>query len=124
MKHLSSRTQNDWGITDDHASPSDWRLATFELAGVERNPTPSLRLNALVRAAKAIYSEHKRVVLPALKERKGYLSDSDMVLGGDDILPIFIYVICRSDLEHPALNKDILWKLCHPDQVLYEFLGK
>ena len=74
-------------------------------------------MNALVRAAKAIYSEHKTVVLPLLKQRKGHLKESDMVLGCDDILPIFIYVLCHCELEHPALNKDILWSLCHPDQV-------
>jgi hypothetical protein len=119
IKHFSSRSQADWGMNDDHISPSEWRTASFEMAGVERNPTPSLRMNALVRTAKAIYTEYKQVVLPTVKARKGFLTESDMVLGGDDILPIFIYVLCQCDLEHPALNKDVLWKLCHPDQVRF-----
>lgn len=119
IKHFSSRSQADWGMNDDHISPSEWRTASFEMAGVERNPTPSLRMNALVRTAKAIYTEYKQVVLPTVKARKGFLTESDMVLGGDDILPIFIYVLCQCDLEHPALNKDVLWKLCHPDLVRF-----
>ena len=69
-------------------------------------------------ASKEIYSEFKCEVLPALRERReSELSDADMTLGADDFLPIFIYVLCQTNLNHPHLNKNILWNLCHPDQL-------
>jgi hypothetical protein len=36
------------------------------------------------------------------------------------LLPIFIYVLCRSNLQTPLRNKDLLWSLCHPDQLYGE----
>ena len=113
MKLFSSRQQEDWDIPSSVISPNNWRSAVFEIAGVERNPTPTRRLNALVRTAKKIYAEFKEIVLPRLQsEGKG-----DTVLSADDLVPIFIYVLCQSGLKHPLLNRDLLWKICHPDML-------
>lgn len=77
-----------------------------------------MRLQALVHAAKAIYSEFKCEVLPILRAQKGdSLSSTDAMLGADDFLPIFIFVVCQAHLLHPLWNKDLLWRLCHPDQL-------
>jgi hypothetical protein len=151
MKVLSTRSQQEFEIPQDHRSPTDWSTALFELAGVERNPTPSMRIHALVRTARAIYTEYKTQIAPR-KEAEKRLSNTAMtssssadatssllassplstisassaashesseasILGADDFLPIFIFVFCRSELEHPIQNKDLLWKLCHPDQL-------
>jgi len=187
---FSKRSQSAWGIVD--VSPLNWQTAVFELAGIERNSTPSMRLNALVRTAKAIYTEFNLVIKPKLineniekalikqkekeklqnekekeKEHKDYnslLSNltnrfsstslsrvnslnishdnqikdntkdninstnhnnivdneiNDPVLSADDLVPIFIYVLCQSfkDLKHPITNRDLLWGLCLPDQL-------
>ena len=150
MKVLSTRSQQEFEIPEDHRSPTDWSTALFELAGVERNPTPSMRIHALVRTARAIYTEYQTQIAPrkeAEKRSSSYAttpspSDATLllssssphstasafssashdsseasVLGADDFLPIFIFVFCRSELEHPIQNKDLLWKLCHPDQL-------
>jgi hypothetical protein len=124
MKVLSRRGQHQWDIAPRHQSPAAWSSAIFELAGVERNPTPSMRLQALVHAAKAIYSEFKTEVLPLLRassssssSSSGGCSSDAMVLGADDFLPIFIFVVCRANLKHPHLDRDLLWLLCHPDQL-------
>lgn len=150
MKVLSTRSQQEFEISEDHRSPTDWSTALFELAGVERNPTPSMRIHALVRTARAIYTEYQTQIAPrkeAEKRSSNYAttpspSDATLllsassphstttafsstshdsseasVLGADDFLPIFIFVFCRSELEHPIQNKDLLWKLCHPDQL-------
>ena len=116
MKILSARSQQDWDIPSSFISPHNWSSAVFELAGIERNPTPSRRLNALVRTAKFIYAEFKENLLqkPAA-EGKG-----DAVLSADDLVPIFIYVLCQSGLKHPLLNRDILWKIGHPDMLTGE----
>jgi hypothetical protein len=111
IKFLSSRTQEEWEIPSNFVSPQQWSSAVFELAGIERNPTPTRRLNALVRAAKAIYAEFKEYVLPLREEGK-----SDSVLSADDLVPIFIFVLCQSQLRHPLLNRDLLWSdISHPD---------
>ena len=113
LRQLQSRSQSEWDINPDFMSTSDWKAASFEMAGIERNPTPSMRLNALVRTAKAIYAEFKNDVMPTLITK----GKGDTVLGADDLLPIFIYVLCQSGLRTPLLNKELLWRLCHPDQL-------
>ena len=116
MKALSTRSQQDWDIPKAFVSPQNWSSAVFELAGIERNPTPSRRLNALVRTAKFIYAEFKENLLPKLAaEGKG-----DTVLSADDLVPIFIYVLCQCGLKHPLLNRDLLWKIGHPDMLTGE----
>ena len=38
-------------------------------------------------------------------------------MSADDLVPIFIYVLCQSGLRHPTLNRDLLWAICHPDML-------
>ena len=113
MKHFRKRKQIDWGVPEDFVSPLNWESATFELSGLERASTPSMQLMALARACKAIMAEFKNAVLPELK-RKG---TRDAYLGADNLVPIFVYVFCRSNLKSPNLYKEIMWTLCHPDQL-------
>ncbi|CEG41896.1 hypothetical protein F443_15934 [Plasmopara halstedii] len=40
----------------------------------------------------------------------------EVVLSGDDFLPIFIYVIVHSDLEAPILTQVLLNRLCDPEK--------
>jgi hypothetical protein len=80
---------------------------------MENNLTPSLQLNALTRAAKAIYSEYKHAILPNLPVS----DDKKTHLGADEFLPIFMYVFCKSSLQRPSLHYQLMWKLCHPDQL-------
>jgi len=111
IKKLSKKSQLEWDIPADLVSPHGFQSAVFELAGLERNPTPTRRLNALVRTGKAICAEFKQHILPKLAEK----GKKDVVLAADDMLPIFIYVICQTELKHPLLNRDLLWGICHPD---------
>lgn len=117
MKVLSERSQEDFEIPEHHRSPNDWSTAIFELAGIERNPTPSMRIHALVRTARAIYTEYKTQIVPLKHSSSSNYNSDDFMLGADDFLPIFIFIFCRSELFHPIQNKDLLWKLCHPDQL-------
>ncbi len=109
---LSDRNQIDWGIEEKYVSPLGWQNAIFELSNLEINLSPSTQMTALTRAAKAIYSEFKLAVIPRLKTQKQKVPE---YLGADDFVPIFIYVVSKSNLKHPALNKDIMWNLCHPE---------
>jgi hypothetical protein len=118
MRVLADRHQHEWNISQQHQSPAAWSSAIFELKGIERNPTPSMRLQALVHTAKAIYSEFKCEILPIIRAEKGdKFGANDAALGADDFLPVFIFVVCRAGLSHPLFSKDLLWQLCHPDQL-------
>jgi hypothetical protein len=113
MKALSVRTQQQWGIPDELVSPLGWQSAVFELQGLEHNLTPSTQLHVLTRTVKAIYNEFKHVILPILKS-KGI---SQSCIAADDLVPIFIFIFCRSNLKHPMRSRDLMWSLCHPDQL-------
>lgn len=47
-------------------------------------------------------------------------SKGDVAIGADDFLPIFLYVLCHSSINTPLLTKELLWGLCHPDQLYGE----
>lgn len=113
VKYLSRRTQTQWGIPDDFVSPLGWRSASFALSSIEHNLTPTYQLQVLSRAVKAIYNEFKHAVLPRLGEGKV----GNVFLGADDLVPIFLYVFSKSNLRHPVRNRDLMWALCHPDQL-------
>ena len=106
-----NKSQSDWEINPLLQSPSDWAAATFEIAGVEMNQTPTTKLNALVRAAKSIYLEFNKDILPGLKK----IGKGETQIGGDDILPIFIFIICRSKMKRPLLYKEIIVQMANPD---------
>lgn len=63
MKAFCSRTQQQWGVPADLVSPLGWQSATFELAGVEHNLTPSSQLHILTRTIKAIYNGNNITVI-------------------------------------------------------------
>ena len=115
MKALSHRTQQQWGIPDELVSPLGWQTAIFELQGLEHNLTPSSQLHVLTRTVKAVYNEFKHVILPIQQQRAGDKSIS--CIAADDLVPIFIYIFCRSGLKHPMRSRDLMWSLCHPDQL-------
>lgn len=54
-------------------------------------------------------------VKPAIVKQKG--DGTDVSLGADDLLPIFIYVLSQAELQNPIVNIDLLWTICHPDQL-------
>jgi hypothetical protein len=116
MKILGRRKQEDWGIPKDFVSPLGWNNAIFELRSLGHHLTPSMQLMALARCIKAIYSEFKVVLLPRLQA----LGKNDIFLGADDLVPIFLFVLCHTDLAHPVHYKEQMWALCHPGQLIGE----
>jgi hypothetical protein len=94
-------------------SPLNWRTAIFELSQLENNLTPTYQLMTLTRTMKAIYNEFKVAILPDLTS-KGY---NDVYIAADDLVPIFLFVLCHTSLRHPLQNRDLMWALCHPDQL-------
>jgi hypothetical protein len=111
--YFQDRTQEQWGVPTELISPLGWKTAIFVLSSLETNLTPSIQLQILIRTVKAIYSEFKFAVLPILKEQ----GKSEVFIAADDLVPIFIYVFCQTKLNHPILDRDIMWGLCHPDSL-------
>lgn len=105
-------------IPEQFRSHLNWDSATFELAGIERNPTPSMKIYALLQCAKAVYAEFKNEVLPSILALNPH--KTDVAIGADDFLPIFLYILCQSSINTPLLTKELLWGLCHPDQLYGE----
>lgn len=77
-----------------------------------------MKIYALLQCAKAIYSEFKSDILPRLMAKNP--KKTDIAIGADDFLPIFLYVLCQSTIETPLVTKEVLWGLCHPDQLYGE----
>lgn len=127
MKSFSNRDQSQWGIPNEFISPLGWKTAIFELSGLEHNLTPSMQLLVLTRTCKAIYSEFKHAVIPLLQqeyETKHATSIPmppmpNFCIAADDLVPIFLFILCQTHtkLRHPLQNRDLMWSLCHPDQL-------
>lgn len=115
VRQLKMRSQLEWNVPEQYVSPLGWSSAIFELTGLDRASTPSASITTLVRCCKAIYAEFKHSVLPLLGKEKGGADQA--YLGADDLVPIFVYVFCKAELKTPHKYKDLMWNLCHPDQL-------
>jgi len=116
ISRLASRPLAAWGVPEEQRSPLLYSTAAFELRGVEQYPTPSKRLNAVLSASKAIFSEY----LAHCQSLAVAPGQPVPVLSADDLVPIFIYVLCQTGLETPLLDAEMLWDLCHPDSLYGE----
>lgn len=75
-------------------------------------PSPTLKLQALLSSAKAIYIAHTyeqnlRLGLSEAEARNHFLS-------ADDFLPIHIFVVVHAGLRDPLVTKQLLWSMCNP----------
>ena len=100
---LAKKSQADWGIPEKNRSALGWESAIDELKSIDIHISPSRQLAAIVIAAKNVFAEY------ATMKREG--SDP---LGADDLVPIFIFVLAQSGLEHILVTKEVLWNVCHP----------
>jgi hypothetical protein len=118
LKRFRLRSQEQWGVPSDLVSPLGWKSAIFELSSLEHDLTPSVQLQVLTRTVKAIYNEFKYAVLPAVQRRQPQKDISSLCIAADDLVPIFIFIFCQQrGLKHCLQNRDLMWGLCHPDQL-------
>jgi hypothetical protein len=64
------------------------------------------KLDLLLEAVKTIYVEHM------LNQQAKGVKDPDP-LGGDDFLPIFVFVVCQARLKAPLMLRNMFWALCN-----------
>lgn len=103
MKALENKPQSFFRIHLEHRSRSDWKsVSTILQEGVGRSTLPSVKLRAIVDAAKEVTQLHS--------EERGCFEEASFfdgpikskTLGADDFLPIFIFCFVQAKLERPC----------------------
>ena len=106
---IYDQPQQFFGIPVKHTSPSNWSKVVNLLGAIRMKTLPFDRLELLLKVAKAI-------PLVFTEEHPG----SEKLLGADEFLPIFIYVLVKSKIvDLLALNEE-LQAFCDPDKKLSE----
>ncbi len=100
---LRDWTQDDFEIPVSCQSPSGYAAAALELSGIDEQALPMDKLHVLVNTAQTIYRVHRH--------EQG---DNASTLGGDDLLPIFSFVVQRAGLRTPVRTGTFLWCLTPP----------
>eukprot|EP00003_Mantamonas_plastica_P011727 TRINITY_DN2155_c0_g1_i3.p1 TRINITY_DN2155_c0_g1~~TRINITY_DN2155_c0_g1_i3.p1 ORF type:complete len:568 (+),score=195.37 TRINITY_DN2155_c0_g1_i3:1286-2989(+) len=101
---IKHQNQEFFGIQESLLSSSNWASAIYELGDINNHALPNDKIHTIVSASKAIYD------LASLESESGYA-----ILGADDFLPIFIYVLVNSDIERPELTSEYMMHLCDPN---------
>lgn len=111
IRILAKKDQSFFHIPSEFQSRRNWQTAIDDLKAMEHCNIPSEKLQALLTASRSIYWEFNAIVRPDLPDPDGTL------LTADDFFPIFTFVFARAELTEPMLIRDMLWALCHPDQL-------
>jgi len=114
LKALENKPQSFYRIKPENRSRSDWRSVCFILKeGVGRSSLPSVKLRAIVDAAKEIVNLYS--------EERGCFDESifdgpikSKTLGADDFLPIFIFCFVQARLDRPCALCELLQTMCDP----------
>lgn len=102
-----ARSQIQLDISRAHVSASGWEAAVYRLATIDSFTLPCDRLDVLLAAAREI---------PAVFSAE----HGEGVLGGDDFLPIFVYVVIQAGIPDLRFLQVVLSALCDPDKRLSE----
>ncbi len=106
---IYDQPQQFFGIPMKHTSPSNWNKVVNLLGTIRMKTLPYDRLELLLKVA-------KEIPLLFIEEHPG----SEKLLGADEFLPIFIYVLVKSKImDLLALNEE-LQSFCDPDKKLSE----
>jgi hypothetical protein len=107
-----SRPQSFFGIKVEHISLSSWETAVTHLRRLSGDVTtlPSDKLDVLVAAVREIHALFRR-------EHPGAGQD---VLNTDDLLPIFLFVLCQCGIARLLSLKTMLAALGEPARMLAE----
>ena len=101
---LSAKSQEFYQIPSDHQCSLDWHEAVMACTDIGESKTASEKMEALLDTARLIY------------ERFHELKPS-CILGADDFMPIFMFVVSRSGLDRAFHDKEYLVHLC-PENML------
>lgn len=110
-----SRPQSFFGIPVAHISISSWETAVAHLRRLSGDVTalPSDKLDVLVATVREIHALFRR-------EHPAAGGGGAAVLGADDLLPIFIYVVTQCGVSRLLSLKTMLAALIDPSRMLAE----
>ena len=105
MHFLSTKDQLYFGAKEELLSPRGWADAIAKINRIDETQLAPHKLDMLLEAVKAIYVEH---AINCQLKKPGKETDP---LGGDDFLPIFVFVVCHAKLKAPLFVRTLFWNL-------------
>lgn len=107
---LKYKSQDYFGVSEDYISQNYWIPAIKVLSSIGSCITPNECLLCIFNTATEIYNEHKY----QQKDKKKKL------IAGDELLPIFIFVVTRSNFKNPFQICDFIMQLGDPNELSRE----
>ena len=101
---LSAKPQKFYQIPDDHRCNVDWHEAVQACTDIGESKTASEKMEALLDTARLIYERFHEL-------------KPGCILGADDFMPIFMFVVSRASLDRAFHDKEYLVHLC-PENIL------
>eukprot|EP00005_Dracoamoeba_jomungandri_P013178 CAMPEP_0174265354 /NCGR_PEP_ID=MMETSP0439-20130205/26179_1 /TAXON_ID=0 /ORGANISM="Stereomyxa ramosa, Strain Chinc5" /LENGTH=957 /DNA_ID=CAMNT_0015351775 /DNA_START=289 /DNA_END=3163 /DNA_ORIENTATION=- len=107
---LRNKPQQFFEIEEKLVSRSNWERPVAILSTLDDQSLPYQKLAVILATTHAIYS--------TLSEETDIFGGShEKYLTGDELLPVFIYVVAQSEIKNPELEAEFLWKMCDERQL-------
>lgn len=106
---LKYKNQDYFGITEDFISQNCWVPAIKLISTLQDCVTPTEYLLCIFNTANEIFNEHKH-------QQK----DKKKLIAGDEILPIFVYVVAKSSIKNPFQICEFIMQLGDPVELSRE----
>lgn len=121
-QHKQSRPQSFFGIPVQHISLSSWETAVahLRLLSGESTALPSEKLDVLVAALREVHALFRREHHHPGNGNEGGSGTDQQQLSADDLLPIFIYILCQCGIARLLSLKTMLAALGEPARMLAE----
>eukprot|EP01124_Arcella_intermedia_P000801 TRINITY_DN10425_c0_g1_i1.p1 TRINITY_DN10425_c0_g1~~TRINITY_DN10425_c0_g1_i1.p1 ORF type:complete len:467 (-),score=137.32 TRINITY_DN10425_c0_g1_i1:79-1479(-) len=105
MKYLVIKDQSFFHIDGKLQSPSEWGDVVVVLRGIENDCLPFNQIVCIIEVFKSIHSVF------SLEHEKNASEEDPLIISGDDLLPIFIFILVRSSLKRLASLSEYLCNL-------------
>ncbi|KJE91786.1 hypothetical protein CAOG_02871 [Capsaspora owczarzaki ATCC 30864] len=112
-REIAMQTPAQVGIRDKFVPAAGWGPAIACLQKMYRVTLPLRKLEYLLATVTSIHSLIQESA-PAASEGAGSNEPFSVVLGADDFLPIFIYVLALSGLDTAEVEAEYMWGLLDP----------
>jgi hypothetical protein len=108
LQLASQKTPVQLGVKDDLIPPQGPSLDHIrgKINKMQASHSPLCKLEHLLAAVDIIYQ--------SVKNSKTEVGGEDLVLGADDFLPIFIYVLAQIQFHHAEIESEYMWGLLDP----------
>jgi len=109
LSFCKTRGPSVFDIAREHGTYIDWKAAAMELNLMNEYQTPNEMLRALVACIRVVFDSLKSA--PVSKT---------VVISGDELFPIMMYVVTRSSIQRPLVVYDYLMAMADETQLRSE----